>query len=175
MREHVERSRKVAKKLAQLHGVDPDLVDLGVAAHDLARALDGESILREALSCGIVPNNVELRSPSLLHGPLAAAWIESDGVSDPQVLEAVRCHTTGMTGMGPVARVVYLADKLDPAKIKRHPALEEVEALACEDIDRALLRCLDHRIGVLIAKRRSIHPASVDFRNELLETEPGLG
>ena len=75
--------------------------------------------------------------------------------------------------MGPVARVVYLADKLDPAKVKRHPALEEVEALANEDIDRALIRCLDHRIGVLIAKRRSIHPASVDFRNELLDGGAG--
>ena len=149
-------------------------MDLGVAAHDLARALDGESILNEALSYGIVPNVVELRSPSLLHGPLAAAWIESDGVSDPQVLEAVRYHTTGRMGMGPVAKVVFLADKLDPAKVKRRPALEEVEALAHEDIDRALLRCLDHRIGLLIAKRRTIHPASIDFRNELLTKEPVL-
>ena len=76
--------------------------------------------------------------------------------------------------MGPVAKVVYLADKLDPAKIKRRPALEEVEALANEDIDRALLRCLDHRIAHLIAKRRMIHPASIDFRNELLTREPVL-
>ena len=148
-------------------------MDLGVASHDLARALDDKSILEEVLSFGIVPNTVELRSPSLLHGPLAAAWIESEGVSDPQVLEAVRCHTTGRMGMGPVARVVFLADKLDPAKIKRHPALEEVAALADEDIDAALLSYLDHRIGLLIAKRRTIHPASVDFRNELLAAEPG--
>ena len=117
---------------------------------------------------------VEVRRPSLLHGPLAAAWLESDGVSDPQVLEAVRYHTTGRMGMGPVARVVYLADKLDPAKIKRYPALEEVEALATEDIDRALIRCLNHQITHLIAKRRTIHPASVDFRNELLTKEPVL-
>ena len=70
--------------------------------------------------------------------------------------------------MGLAARVVFLADKLDPAKIRRDPALEEVATLAEEDIDSALLRCLDHRIGLLIAKRRTIHPASVDFRNELL-------
>ena len=70
--------------------------------------------------------------------------------------------------MGLVARVVFLADKLDPAKIRKHPALEEVADLAQEDIDSALLRYLDHRFGVLIAKRRTIHPASVDFRNELL-------
>ena len=168
LREHVERSRRVGRKLARLHRIDRDLVDLGIAAHDLAKALDGETILEEVLACGIVPNAVELQSPSLLHGPLAAAWIEGDGVSDPDVLEAVRYHTTGRPGLGLVARVVFLADKLDPAKISKQPALEEVADLAQKDIDRALLRYLDHRIGVLIAKRRTIHPLSVDFRNELL-------
>ena len=168
LRDHVERSRMVGRELALVHGVDPDRVDQGVASHDLARGLNRESLLDEAHSAGLQPDAVEVENPVLLHGPLAAAWIESDGVDDTEVIEAVRWHSTGRSGMGPVAKVVFLADKLDPAKVRKYPALQEVATLAGDDVDGALLKYLDIQIDYLLSGGRMIHPASIELRNELL-------
>jgi predicted HD superfamily hydrolase involved in NAD metabolism len=173
LREHIERSREVGNDLAVLHGTDPDRVDLGIAAHDLARSLDRETLLEQALSSGLIPDAIERHEPVLLHGPLAAAWLEADGLSDDLVLDAVRWHSTGKVGMGPVAKVVFLADKLDPEKVRRYPALEEVRDLAQEDLNRAIIKYLDHEIGYLVVKGRTVHPASIDLRNELLLAQAG--
>ena len=169
LREHIRRSREVARELAQRHGVDPEAVDLGAAAHDLARAMKGESLLEEARRYGLQVHPVEQRAPVLLHGAVAALWLQrSVGISDSRVLDAVRWHSTGRKGMGSVAKVVFLADKLDPDKVKRYPYLDEVGALAKESLDRALVGYLDHELSHLLQRGSLVHPGSLELRNELI-------
>ena len=136
------------------------MVDLGLAAHDLARHLDGPELLRRAEALNIPPCDVERRLPVLLHGHVAAAELEDDGLMDPRVLESVRWHTTGRRGMGDVAKVVFLADKLDPQKARRYPFLPEIEDLARDSLDAALLRFLDLSTADHLATR-STHPPRV--------------
>lgn len=168
LRDHVERVREIGRRLALRHGVDAELVDLGLAAHDLARHLDGAELLRRAEALNILPCDVERRLPVLLHGHVAAAELEDDGLMDPQVLESVRWHTTGRRGMGDVAKVVFLADKLDPQKARRYPFLGEIEELAQDSLNAALLRFLELSTADHLGQGRLIHPESIEFRNELL-------
>ena len=169
LRDHVERSREVARVLAEIHDVDKTAVDLAVAAHDLARGMKGGAILEEALRHGLDLHPVEKATPALLHGPVAAVWLErTAGITDERVLDAVRWHSTGKRGMGPVAMVVFLADKLDPEKVRRDPWLREVEALASEDMGRAVLRYLDGQLRYLLDREALIHSESVELRNELM-------
>ena len=168
---HIERAREVARGLAHRHGVDVDRVDLGVAAHDLARALKGDALLEQARRYSMRIHPVELCNPVLLHGPVAALWLQrEDGVTDKEVLEAVRWHSTGRSGMSPVAKIVFLADKLDPQKVKQYSYLERVGVLAQESLDRALLEFLDQQLTYLLQQGHLIHPASVKLRNELITT-----
>ena len=106
-----------------------------------------------------------------MHGHVAALWLQREGgVEDDEVLEAVRWHTTGRRGMGAVAKVVFLADKLDPDKIGRYPYLNEIRRLAEESLDRALLEFLDQGLANFLREGQMIHPESVELRNELLVT-----
>jgi len=167
--EHVERAREIGRELAQRHGVDVERVDLGLAAHDVARALTGESLLEQARLYGLRVKPVQRATPVLLHGPVAARWLQQeDGISDRQVLNAVRWHTTGSKGMGPVEKVVFLADKLDPLKASRYPYLERVRSLAREDLDQALLEFLNHELAYFLSRGHLIHPASIELRNALM-------
>ncbi len=105
----------------------------------------------------------------LLHGRIGAKWLElDDGVSDADVLEAVRWHTTGRRDMGPIAKTVFLADKLDPEKISRFPRLERVAALAEKGLDAAILEYLNQELEHLLQQGFLIHPASVALRNQLI-------
>ena len=169
LRRHIERSRQVGGTLALRHGIDVDQVDLGVASHDIARAASDEVLLAEARRLALRVHPVERHTPMLLHGRVGAKWLElEDGVSDAEVLEAVRWHTTGRRDMGPIAKTVFLADKLDPEKISRFPRLERVAALAEKGLDAAILEYLNQELEYLLQQRLMIHPASVALRNQLI-------
>ena len=174
LRDHVERSRVVAQELATRHGVDARLADIGIAAHDLARAVRQPVLLREAERLGLDIDFVERRQPLLLHGPVAAAWLSmDDGCDIGAVLEAVEFHTTGHPGIGDVAKVVFLADKLDPWKVERASFLELVSELARADLDAAILCYLDNTIERLVRDGQMVHPTAVEFRNHLLARADG--
>ena len=169
LRDHIERSRVVSQELAIRHGVDAHLADIGTAAHDLARALDRRNLLSHAENLGLDLGLVERHEPILLHGPVAAQWLASDDCHlDERVLEAVAWHTTGRTGMSEVAKVVFLADKLDPRKVDRFPYLKKVADMSKRSLDLAILEYLDRTIEYFLGNGNLIHPASIEFRNELL-------
>ena len=169
LRDHIERSREVSQELAIRHGVDARLADMGTAAHDLARALGRRRLLSEARSLGLDVGMVERREPILLHGPIAARWlVEEDGGLDKVALESVEWHTTGRAGMSEVAKTVFLADKLDPRKVARFPYLERVSELSKRSLDLAILEYLDRTIEYFLGNGGLVHPASIEFRNELL-------
>lgn len=169
LRDHIERSRVVSQELAIRHGVDTCSADIGTAAHDLARALDRRSLLTQAEHLGISLGIVELNEPILLHGPIAARWLMDDDCElDKKVFEAIAWHTTGKTGMSDVAKVVFLADKLDPRKVDRFPYLKRVADLSKSSLDLAILEYLDRNAEFFLCNGQLIHTASIEFRNELL-------
>ena len=111
----------------------------------------------------------------LLHGAVAAHWLEhEDGLTDADVLEAVRWHTTGKGGMGEVAKVVFLADKLDPVKIEHYAYLEGVASALGDGLDAAILRLLDQEIAYFLEKGMLVHPDCLELRNELIMRK-GMG
>ena len=169
LRDHIERSREVSQELALRHNVDARLADMGTAAHDLARALNRSRLLAEAERLGLPFGLVEEREPILLHGPIAARWLhDEDGELDESVLESVAWHTTGRPGMSEVAKVVFLADKLDPRKVERFPYLKRVGDTSKHSLDLAILEYLDRTLEFFLCNGNLIHPASIEFRNQLM-------
>lgn len=169
LRAHVERVRAIARSLAEAHGVDPAAADLAAAAHDVARHLPGRQLVEEAGRLGIAANAVELAVPVLLHGPVGAGWLREDGaVADPDVLEGVYWHTTAHPDLGPAGQVVFIADKLDPAKAKAYPFQEAVREAAFRDLHEGALVFLDGAMKMHVARRELVHPMSTETRNRLL-------
>ena len=70
--------------------------------------------------------------------------------------------------MGAVAKVVFLADKLDPRKVERYPYLERVALLAQDSLDAAILEYLSNELEYLLRQGMLIHSASVGLRNDLI-------
>jgi len=169
LQDHLHRVRDTALELASLHSVDASKVELAALGHDIYRAYQGERLLEEARILGLDMHPVAERVPILLHGPLAAAHLERDcDITDPEILEAVRWHTTSRPGMGGVGLVVFLADKVEPQKAQRNPYLLEVAETARESLERAALDYLTAEIASLLERRSLLHPASIEARNDLL-------
>ena len=166
---HIQRVRVIARDLAEGHKLDRDRVDLAAAAHDIARGDSDDVLMAEALVGGVRITDADRWRPLLLHGPVGANRLRTQlSVADEAVIEAVYWHTTGLATMGPIAKVVFLADKLDLAKASRYPHIGRVKELAADDMDRAIVEFLRGDIVRLLNMGEPVHPGSLETVNGLL-------
>ena len=169
LQEHIYRAQIVAHELARRHQVDEEKARLGTLAHDIARSMNGNQLLQRALELGVPVHPVERQVPVLLHGPVGAELLRRmDGLDDDDIYQAVRWHSTGHQSLTDPAKVVFLADKLDPQKVSRYRYLPRVNELAMESLDEAILEFLSQGMASLIQAGSLVHPASIEARNELL-------
>ncbi|MCZ6788328.1 MAG: bis(5'-nucleosyl)-tetraphosphatase (symmetrical) YqeK [Chloroflexi bacterium] len=169
LQDHLERVRESALALATIHSVPLEAVELAALGHDLARTYSAEALLARAQEWRLDVHPVEEQVPILLHGPVAAEMLRRQcGVEDARVLEAVRWHSTAAPGMGPVGLVVFLADKLEPHKLRRSPKLTGIAEVAKVSLERAVADYLALEMTVLLKEGRLVHPTSVEARNHLL-------
>ena len=166
---HINRVSDIARELALHHSVDQDRAALGMLAHDVARAMPNQELLRHAAEFNLPVTLVERRMPVMLHGPVGAEILHrEDGLTEEDIYQAVYWHTTGHPSLDRLGKVVFLADKLDPLKISRYPYLPLLRELALEDLDRAILEFLSRETVARATTNEMVHPATVETRNYLL-------
>ena len=169
LRGHTARVVVETRRLAQRYEVDPIRAQAAAWGHDLYRSHGDGELLQLAGDLGLPVSDLERAAPLLLHGPLAAAMAEREwGIDDAEVLEAIRWHTTARPGLSPLALTVFLADKIEPAKVEADAGLIPIRALAESDPEAALLAFLDHQLGQILSAGQVLHPASVEARNAVL-------
>ena len=169
---HTLRVAKTAVALAQAHGIDPERVRLAALLHDAAREMKPEEFLELAERWDLPVGDAERESPKLLHGPVAAEMARRElGVEDEVVLDAIRQHTLGQPGMGPLSLALFVADKIEPAR--DYPSVERLRRLACEDLRGTAAESLRRSIAHNEARGRPTHPASVETLAWLEKTEDG--
>ena len=166
---HVLGVADTAEHLATLHGLDSERSRLAALLHDAARELEPEGFLRMAEEWSLPLGEPERRSPKLLHGPVAAEMAKRElGIEDKEVLEAVRVHTTGRPGMGPLALVLYVADKIEPGR--DYPSVEYLRELAEHDLRKAAAGVLRRVVAYNEERDRPTHPATLQTLEWLEES-----
>ena len=156
---HTLRVAETAERLAKLHGLDPERVRLAGLLHDTAREIGKEELLRIAEEYGLPVGDFERERPILLHGPVAAELARKDlAVEDGEILDAVRAHTTGEPGMGPLALALFAADKVEPDR--EQPGVEDLRELAPVSLHRAARAGLEDSIFYDERRDRPAHPKS---------------
>ncbi len=140
LRKHVERVLAEALELGRHYDVDPARIELAAWGHDLFRATPPADLLAMARKSGVPVEPADEEEPVLLHGPVAAAVLERRfNVADTEALAAVRDHTLGLAEMPLLAKIILIADKIEPHKRERTPVMKAIRRLARRDIDTALL------------------------------------
>ena len=172
LRAHIFRVRDVGMDLAARHGIDEARAELAILGHDVARAAKKKEILRQADRFELSLLDIERRSPITLHGPVGAELLRhEDGLDDDEILDAVRYHTMGHPTLTPLGLLVFIADKLEPNKIKSYPYQQELRHIANESLHQAVLEFLCRESAMRLQRRRPVHPASVATINALLLRE----
>jgi nicotinate-nucleotide adenylyltransferase len=107
--------------------LQPEIGYVAGIAHDLGKRLSDKEHLGIARKSGKKISRLEKDKPQLLHGWSSAAILqERFGVYNNNILEAVALHTSGGENMGVLAKVVYIADKLEVSREKIDPAFRKL-------------------------------------------------
>ncbi|MCR5675628.1 MAG: bis(5'-nucleosyl)-tetraphosphatase (symmetrical) YqeK [Lachnospiraceae bacterium] len=130
--------------------------------HDCAKGLDHEEQLKICKKNGIEITAFEERNKKLLHAK-AGAWLAEHkyGITDPEILSAIRWHTTGRPGMTALEKIVFLADIIEPhRKPFAYGRLDEIRHAVFEDLDRGLCLTLTHLLEYLRSQSEELDPTT---------------
>ncbi len=157
-----------AAVLARLYGGDEEKAYFAGLIHDIMKNATGEEQLQIMEKGDIILSRTEKNNPKLWHAMAGEAYLRTEaGITDKEILSAVRYHTTGKAGMSLLDKIVYIADYISAER--NYPDVDVMRQLALTNsLDEAALYALKYSFTSLSDKERLIHPDSVEYYNELI-------
>ena len=161
---------ETALELARRFGVSEKKVEIAALLHDCAKSMSYDELIYNVKKYKIPVDKLELRTESLLHAPVGKKLTSVlFGITDPQILNTIRYHTTAAPEMSNVAKIIYVADFIELAR--GHKGVKDARKAAEKDIDKAMLFILRKKIPYLVKEKVLIHPRSAKALNWFLEKE----
>lgn len=150
-REHSFRVAQMACARARSAGVPSEKALLASALHDCGKYVPPESPLLKGFS---PPDDVPA---SVLHQYTGAYLAEHEfGVTDEEVLDAVRYHTSGKEDMTALGKLIFLADLLEEKR--NFNGIEKLRALFWRNLDECLLESLKNQTAYLKNSGKPVYP-----------------
>ena len=148
---------KEAARLADKYGADRQKAYTAGLLHDILKDASSEEQMLIAEQFGVQLDHVEKQAPKLWHARLAPVFLENIlGLTDEDILGAVRYHTTAKAGMTLLETIVFLADFT--AEGRDYPDVAVMRRLVDESIDLALHYSLSYTVRSLTEKGAAVHP-----------------
>ncbi|MGY3776899.1 bis(5'-nucleosyl)-tetraphosphatase (symmetrical) YqeK [Helcococcus sueciensis] len=165
---HVLRVTEEALELNKLLNLELDEKKVMLAAllHDCAKNNE-EKYFEEFKSKYNLKREEVFADIALAHAILGVYVAkEIYEVNDPEILDAIRWHTTGKEDMTLLEKLIFISDFTEPGRNFEDSILVRNKVL--EDLDKGILLCLDTTIEYLIKKRVIINIETLKARNYLL-------
>lgn len=139
-----------ASCLAMAHGEPMDDAMAAGLLHDCAKAMHGSELMAICEKGHLRMNTAERSNPTaLLHAKVGAYLAEHKyGVTDTNILNAIRYHTTGRPDMSKLEKIIYIADYIEPGR-KQLTGLEMIRRIAYQDLDWTMENILANTLAYL--------------------------
>lgn len=162
-----------AVELAEKFGAEVSKAEQAGYLHDISAVIPNEQRIAVARSQSVEVLAAEVERPMLIHQKLSIVLArEAFGVTDPEILSAIGCHTTLKARPTLLDKVVFLADKVAWDQPGRPPYLEAMLTAVDESLEAAVLVYLEHLWGRR-EELKVLHPWLVEARAFLLQPKTG--
>ncbi len=154
-------------ELAENYGADIEKAKKVGLAHDIAKELSKEEVMKIAKENNVDFDEIELNNSSLWHAKIGAAICKNELDFTQDMVQAVERHTLGSENMSMLDKILFVADAtgLDRDWID----LEYARKMSERNLDEVIIYIIDINIKDNIKRKRQIHPRSVNARNQLLK------
>lgn len=160
---HVLGVEETAIALAKKYGGSPEQASIAGLVHDYAKERPDEEfqlvIRRDGFDLDLLH-----WGNAIWHGVVGADFVQRElAIDDPEILQAIRVHTTGAAEMSLLDKILYVADYIEPGR--DFPGVEAARELALVDLDSAVAFETKHTLSHLIEQEKPIYPKTIETYN----------
>jgi nicotinate-nucleotide adenylyltransferase len=168
---HSRNTAILAWDLCRRFGLDPAMGYLAGIAHDICKSMTEAELFAQVHSDGRQISALERKKPFLLHARAAAVLLqERFGIRNKDILDAVRLHTIADVEMGPLAKVVYIADKIELSREHVNPALRDLSGTA--GLDLLFEAVLDDTVAYLRSRKLDLSEGTLRLFEVIHKKKP---
>ena len=167
--EHSLGVAETAVRLAEKYGLNTEKAYLAGLVHDCAKCMDKSTQL-DIMKNYLDVKECEMINPKTYHAPVGEYVAHKEfGITDKEILSAVRWHTLGKLGMSDFEKIIFIADKIEP-RTRPEEYINKIEPRLNEEngLDMALLECYKGTIKSLADRELKICMDTIEIYNELL-------
>ena len=162
--QHILRVRDYAVKLARKNGVDTDKAEVAAMVHDYAKERSDDDFLTVIARKNMDPDLINWGN-YIWHGIVGAEMVRDElGVTDLDILNAVREHTTGGAAeMTVLSQVLFMADYLEVGR--DFSGVDIARQITDQSLAAGVRYQIVHTVRRLVQKEMAIYPKSITTYN----------
>lgn len=158
--EHTLGVMYTASAMAMAHGEDIQKAMIAGLLHDCAKYLSDKEKIAACKKYKLEITDLEDKNKELLHAKIGAAFAKDlYKVKDEEILNAIRCHTTGKPDMTPLEEIIFIADYIEPNR-KDLPGMDQIRYLAFHDLTDCIVQIIENTIKYLEGKKSLVDDTS---------------
>ncbi len=160
---------ETASKLAEKYGEDIKSAETAAILHDIAKYANETWMIEIVKEHGLDQRLIDW-GPELLHGPVGAWIAEKEfNITNSDILNSIRYHTTGRAGMSKLEKIIFISDMIEPNR--NFDGVEKLRKKAEVDLNKAMRACIRHSIKFLVKTKQKIYPVSIECYNDIIKIE----
>ncbi|GEO69945.1 HD domain-containing protein [Levilactobacillus acidifarinae] len=170
--QHVLRVEATAMALARANDVDLEKASIAGLIHDYAKQRPDQDFIDAIHRYDLDPALLAYGNP-IWHGVVGAELIKRElHITDEDILNATRHHTTGAAYMTPLEQIVYMADFIEPAR--DFPGVEQARQLTADKLGLGVAYQAKHTLEYLIHSGKVVYPKSLVTYNAWIQRYPNV-
>lgn len=164
---HSRNVAAAAMRLASKYGEDIKKAEIAGILHDITKELNIENQLQLIDSGGIILDDICKKSPQLFHAITGMVYCRDVlGITDTDILSAIRFHTTARANMSLLEKILFIADFISDER--DYPDVDIMRAECEKSLEDGMLYGLGFVIPDLVKRNRAVHPDAIAAYNELV-------
>lgn len=135
--------------MAMRYNVSVDNAYYAGILHDCAKEYSDNELLKICKKNNVPVSDFEKENAFLLHGKAGACLAAKRyGITDENILDPIRYHTTGRVAMSVPEQIIFIADYIEPNRAM-FDGLEEIRHMAFVDLDKACAMVIENCINYI--------------------------
>lgn len=162
---HSVNVANAAAALAKRYGADEDKAYVAGLLHDTAKELPAQEQLAIVERSPLNVCDIEKKTTPLFHAIAGAELIQTlFGITDPEIIDAVRYHTVACGNMAKLSQIVYLADLISADR--EYKDVNKMRKYAEKSLEKAMFEALKFSIKDSADKGNTIPVSTLEAYND---------
>ena len=167
---HSLRVIEMALNLNELHNlnIDEEIIKVAGLVHDYAKVYSEEVLLKYIKQ--EFPTDLELlKFKEVFHSLVGDKIVKEElGITNSDILDAIKYHTTGKSNMSDLTKIIYLADYIEVGRKFEEASI--IREIAYKSLDSAVFEMTKNTINYLQNKGLEIYSKTFETYNYYKES-----